>query len=143
MQDTPQTGSKSGAERFLPENLRAAFDRAVVAGQRLMFSEQMKEMIEQLLATQDPPEKKVAEGIAGLMGALMQKSKPQFPPQLVVPVAVELAYEGVQFLTEAGKIEPLSEEQMRTAIQATIALVVTKMGAKPEQVRAMMSGQRG
>lgn len=132
---------KSGAEKFLPPNLQGAFEKAVLGGMKLMYSEPMQDMIKQLLSTDSPVEKKVAEGVSGLMGVLMSRSKPSFPKELIFPVAIELLYEGVSFLNDAGQIEPLSEDQMRTAVQATVALLATKMGAKPNQVRDVLMGK--
>jgi len=131
----------SGAEKYLPPEMQGAFEKAVLAGQKFMYSEPMADMINQMLSGEGQVEKKVAEGVVGLMGVIMSRSKPQMPPQIIIPVAVELLYEGLDMLTEAGRMEELSPEQMRLAVQATVALMATKLGAKPDQVRSLLMGQ--
>lgn len=125
---------KSRADQVIPPQLLPAFERVVVAGHKLLYSKEMKELIDKQLAMDTPIEQKMAEGATALILILAQRSKPQMPPELLVPGAIEMLFEGIDYLTQAGMIEPLNEEQTKFAVQITIALVLQKLGVAKEQI---------
>jgi len=143
-QETPPEDGKykSAANKALPPDMQKAFDKTVLAGQKLLYSPEMTELIDKTLATDDPIEKKLAEGAVGLVGLLGKRAKPSLPPQVVIPATVELLMEGADFLTESGKIEKPTPEQIKTAVHTAVALILHKQGATPQQIGAMLAGKK-
>lgn len=136
------SGFRSSAYKAVPQEMRSVLERVVVAGKRILYSPQMKELIDKQLQSKDPIEKKLADGAAALISLLNAQAKPSIPTQVVLPAAVEMLYEIKDFLVEAGLIEELTPDQLRTATLATMAVTASRFGAKPEQVQSMLLGKQ-
>ena len=133
---------RSTANKAVPENFQAAFEKAIIGGQKLLYSEPMRDIIDAQLATEGRIEKKIAEGVSGLMGLIMSRSKPSLPPEIIFAVAVEMTHEVVDLVVDMGKIEKLTPEQMRLSIQCSVALLAKNMGADNAQIRNILMGKK-
>lgn len=134
---------KSGVDKAVPPEHQEDFERVVLAGMQLMYSEEMKDEIDALLQDERPIEQRLAEGITGLMALLDQQAKPAIPLPVIIPAAVELLYEIATFLAQVRAIPALAPEQMQEAVQLTVGMIAKRYGMPDEQIVQMLTGQAG
>ena len=130
---------KSEAGKVVPPQLQGAFERVIIAGHRLLYSKEMKPIVDKQLATESPAENKIAEGAVAIMLMLIQKSKPKMPQEVVVPGVVELVFEIEDFLVQGGVIEPLTEDQKKFSLQIAIGMMLKKLGADQNTVMGVLT----
>ena len=134
-------GFLSGVEKSVPPELMESFERVVLAGKKVMYSPQMEDTIKQELAGDGPIEKKLAFAVAGLIAMLDKQAKPKLPVKVIVPAAIELLYDAADFVSNAGLAPAVTPEQLKTATQAMVMLVLKMYGSNDEQIRQAMSGK--
>lgn len=135
-----QAKFKTPVNKVLPPDMQEPFERVVLAGKKVLYSEQMQPEIQKLMADPKPIEQKLAEGVRGLMGLLSQQSKPAMPPQIIIPAGIELLHEAADFAQQAG-LAQITPEQMTDATQYLAVLLAKGAGASDDQVMGMFSQQ--
>lgn len=88
----------------IPPQDKESVDRVVVAGQKLMFSEQThKYMLSSLLAEGDVADK-LSVGMIRLVIVLLQQAKGNIPPNIMLPAASILLVKACQYVdkTQGG-----------------------------------------
>lgn len=115
-------------------------EKVVAAGQKVMYSEQTRELVVQELQQAKDPEA-IGSAVAKLAAVLMNQSKGTIPPQVLFPAAMLLLLEALQFLEEAGAIEA-SPEMVAQCSQALGSAFLQAMGVTPEKLQGMI-GQGG
>jgi hypothetical protein len=130
---------RSKAVTAVPENLRDAFERVVLAGQKIMFAKEMQDDIAQELQREGETFKKLAEAVLGLIGLIAREAKGKVPPEVVVPAAIELLHEAAAFAQESGKIE-VSPEELKQATQYLVILMLKGQGASDQEIEQAFVG---
>jgi hypothetical protein len=130
------------AQIQVPPELREAYERIVLAGMKVMFSEETNRMAMQSLQGEGPIEQRLAKGICDLMALLWQQSNQSMPPQLIIPAAIELLTEAADFIDEAGA-ETISPQQLGEALRLMIGQVLERFGATEQNVQAALQPQGG
>jgi hypothetical protein len=128
------------ASMEVPEDMQEPLERIVLAGKKVMFSEETADMVQEALAGDAPIEDKLSEAIAGLMGLLWQQSNQTMPPQLIVPASMILLSEAVDFLQGAG--EEITPAQYGDAIELTISRVLEMFGIDEQMLDQELSPER-
>lgn len=83
------------------------FQRVVMAGMKLMFSEKTFAMLKSGMTKQNVPlPQRLAMETAGIVKMLMEKSAGKIPVQLIAPIGAMLLMEMGKFMTEAGVAKP-------------------------------------
>ena len=134
-------GFLSGVEKSVPPELMESFERVVLAGKKVMYSPQMEDTIKEELAGDGPIEKKLAFAVAGLIAMLDKQAKPKLPVKVIVPAAIELLYDAADFIKSTGLAPEITPEQLKTATQGLVMLVLKMYGSNDEQIRQAMSGK--
>jgi hypothetical protein len=122
------------AQIKVPPELREPYERIVLAGMKVMFSEETNEMAMQSLQGEGPIEQRLAKGICDLMVLLWQESNQSMPPQLIIPAAVELLAEAADFLVEAG-VEQIEPQQIGEAMRLMIGMILQRFNVTPETMQ--------
>lgn len=125
----------------VPPQLRGAVERLVVAGMKLMFSPQMRQAVMAQLQGGATPEK-VAQGIAGLISVLQGQAKGQVPQPALIPAAVILACQALDFLGKGGQMQ-VTKDTIGQTVQAVVAFLAQKMGVKPGGMPPQPGAQSG
>jgi hypothetical protein len=124
----------------IPDNLKDAYDRIVVAGMKVMFDKSTHEMALKAMQGDGPVEQRLAQGIAGLMGMLVEKSNKTMPPQLVIPAGIELLAAAADFIKQSGS-EPIEDQQIGEAMALFVQLILEQSGVTdPAKMQAMLQG---
>lgn len=119
-----------------PEEMKSDIDRLVTAGKRLMYDPKTHDlMIKQLQAMKGGSEAdSLAQGIAGLMTLIRNESKGPFPFPAVMPAAVILLMEVIDFLAEANRLEP-TDEIIGESVHQLSGYLMKKMGIGPKEIQ--------
>lgn len=138
MQDFKITPESFRQNMPIPKELQTSYDRAVKTGLRLMFDKDMREETLKYMDGSDAMPKKIGDGIAAVVQFIFQESNGTFPPQLVIPVGVELIAHAVEVADKAGL--PVEPNDVAEGMAAFIEIILQKAGATPEQMQQMLSG---
>lgn len=138
-------GAAAGKGKFktkvvdsLPANLKEPFERTVLAGMKVMYSDQMQDMIDKEFSGDKPMFQKLGESIAGLMGLLASNAK-GMPPEVVVPAGIELMHEAAAFIRESNRGDPTPDDLKRAA-QYFVVLIMQSHGQSKEAITQALSG---
>jgi hypothetical protein len=124
----------------LPGKLKAQLDAVVMAGLKIMFSEQTHQLMLKTLDGPGPIEQKLGLGVAGLIALLFQQSQHSIPPQLFVPAGILLMAHAVQWLDKAG--QPVTPEQFGAATQIMVHAILQQAKVDPAELQAKAQAMR-
>ncbi|MFI4938922.1 MAG: hypothetical protein ACHP7O_01035 [Burkholderiales bacterium] len=82
--------------------MQNTLQRAVVAGLTVMYSPQSHQIMLAQLTKPGDPAQNVAEGVAKLIGVLYRQSRSTMPIPIMIPAAMILMCEGLDFLSKAN-----------------------------------------
>lgn len=118
--------------QVVPEGMEDAVARVSAAGQKLMYSPQMREELAAEVQRDAPVPKKLAEAVVGLMLTLDSQSRGGIPEAALFPAALDLLGEAVEVLQQAG--QPVTMEDYREAARQIFALMGRKLGIPEDQL---------
>lgn len=124
----------------LPPQLQQAYERVVMAGKKIMYSEQMQPHMKELLKGKGSIGDKLGDGVVMLMGLLYAQSNHTLPPGVVIPAATELVVEAADFLRKAGM--KVTDHDIAEGIAAMIAQVMQRAKISPDQLRQSFQQQQ-
>lgn len=120
--------------------MRKPFDRIVLAGMKLMYSDQMEKMLRQQIDS-GPPAQAAGQGAAKLLGLLMSKANGTAPYQALVPAGIVLLCEALDFMEKAGKVE-VTPELVAEATQEFSSALLQMLGVTKDKLAQMMAGAK-
>lgn len=112
---------------FVPPEHHDAVDRVVAAGLKLMYSPEMAQERQQAIDSPEPPSKKMADNVTGLMLTLDKKSRGGLPQEAIFPAAVMLLNDAGEILVKAG--QPVNQNDYNESIQIVYVQIGKKLGA--------------
>ena len=121
----------------MPPELQEAYDRVVIAGMKVMFSDESHKMMLQFMDEEGPADEKLGKGIAGLMLILFKESNETIPPQVIIPAGVQLLIKAAEFAKQSGMGE-ISNKDVAGGIELMIAIIMEKFGVDPSQFKQML-----
>lgn len=116
----------------VPSNLQSALQRIEMAGKKVMYSKETHQMVMESLQGEGSWEEKIGRGIADLMALLYQQSNKTMPPQLIVPAAILLMCDAIDFLQQSGQAPNLD---IGAAMEATVVMTLHKFGMTPDKIQ--------
>lgn len=119
---------------FIPPELKDAVARVSAAGQRLMYSPDMRDELLQAVQSEAPVPQKMAENVAGLILTLDSQSSKGIPEGAIFPAALDLLAEAAEVLTEAGT--KVTTEEYNEAARMLFVILGRKLGIPDEQLMA-------
>jgi hypothetical protein len=123
-----------GAKIEVPPEMQEAYERIILAGMKVMYSEETGRMAMDSLQGEGPIEQRLAKGICDLMVLLWQESNQSMPPQLIIPAAVELLSDAADFMNESG-MEQVDMPQLGEAMRLMVGMILERFGVTPESVQ--------
>jgi hypothetical protein len=118
------------------------FEKIIVAGLRVMDSEQTHKLVAGQLKTQGEPAEIAGAMVAKLMGILINQSKGAMPMQAGIPAATVLLLEALDRMEALGKIE-VSNETLEAAMHSMTSALLQMFGVTPDKLSAMMKAKQG
>jgi len=120
--------------QIVPEGMEDVVARVSAAGQKLMYSPDMRDELQAAVQSEDPIPKKLAENVTGLMLTLDSQTKGGIPEEAIFPAAVDLLAEAAEALTQAG--QTVTQEDFREAMRMTYVLIGKKLQIPDDQLVA-------
>jgi hypothetical protein len=122
----------------LPPPMQGPYARIVMAGQKIMFSQQMTPQITALMKGQGTLGQKIGNGVTALLAILIDQSNHTLPPQLLIPAGVELCTDFADLLRGSGV--QVADNDTSEGIETMVAAVMQKLGVTPQKLLAAKSG---
>lgn len=119
----------------VPNHLQVPLQKIELAGKKVMYSKDTHQLVMQAMSGDKPWEEKIATGIADLMAILYKQSNNSMPPQLIVPAAILLMCDAIEFMQQSGQAPQLD---IGTTMEGTIVMTLTKFGVKPDQIKGAL-----
>lgn len=131
------------AKLQLPDNLKDAYDRVVLAGMKVMFSKETHQQAMSFLSEENgAADERIGQGVAALMGLLMKQANGTMPPQIIIPAGIELVAAAGDYLKKAG--ENVTDDDIAGAMSDYVQIVLQQAGAdSPEKMRQMLQQAQG
>lgn len=131
------------AKLQIPDNLKDAYDRVVLAGMKVMFSKETSQQAMSFLSEENgAADERIGQGVAALMGLLMKQANGTMPPQIIIPAGVELVAAAGDYLKKAG--ENVTDDDIAGAMSDYVQIVLQQAGAdSPEKMRQMLQQAQG
>jgi hypothetical protein len=131
------------AKMNLPDNLKGAYDRVVLAGMKVMFSPETHQQAMSFLSEENgPADQRIGQGVAALMGLLIKQSNNTMPPQVVIPAGIELVAAAGDFLKQSG--DQVTDDDIAGAMAEYTQIVLQQAGGdSPEKLRQMLQQAGG
>ena len=118
----------------IPPQLKAAYEKVITAGMKILFESDstFQTMIQNLDADNGKPiDKKLSDGIIGLMVQMHKKSGGKMPGEVIIPAAMYLLMQVVEFIQKAG--HDLPNEVVSAATQQVVFGIMQAAGGGDQQ----------
>lgn len=118
----------------VPQELQEAYRKVCTAGMKVMFEDEgtFQTMIQNFEAENEKSiDKKLSDGVIGLMSALFKKSSGKMPGAVVIPAAVYLLMQVVEFVQKSG--HELPNDVVSAATQQVVFGIMKAFGMGDHQ----------
>lgn len=119
---------------IMPEKMREAFDRIVLAGKKVMYSKETAPMVDQYLSSGASTAEKLGGGVANVVVMLDNKAQGAIPKDILIPAATVLLFDAADFMRRTGT--KVTTEDIGKAYEMMFYGIFEAYGMKPEQVDA-------
>jgi hypothetical protein len=123
----------------MPKDMGAAYDAVISAAKRIMYSEEMKPQMVELLRSPGELGDKIGQGVVALMAILYTQTNGTMPPQLIIPAATELVAEAGDFLKKVGV--KVTDNDIAEGMAAVVEQILGTAGIQPEQIPELIAQQ--
>jgi hypothetical protein len=139
--------AKSPTQAPVPRNpvnpvLQDAMQRVAIAGRKIMFAPQTRNLLQQGLLSGGPPADILATQIAGILKVADDKSGMNIPKQVLVPAGLVLMRDLVRFVEQA-RLFKITAADLKLAIQKMIVLLIREYQLYDQQVAKARMAQAG
>ena len=128
-------------QMHLPPGMQKPFMAVVVAGMKIMFSDQTHAQVMQQIEQPGPMPQKLGTGVAGLMAMLFKESNRSIAPQLLIPAGVVLMAHAADFLNKSGMA--VSPQDFGAAMQIMVETLLRAFKVDPGKVTAAIAAKQG
>lgn len=97
--------AEEGIQQKTPPDFQSALERVVQAGMTIMYSPKLAGQLRERIASVKDPAQDAGQGAARMVSNLYQQSGKKMPTEVIVPAGMIFAYEWLDLLSKAGKIE--------------------------------------
>lgn len=125
----------------IPPEMQDAYERLVMAGKKVLYSEAMAPQIQQLLQGPGELGEKLGQGVVALLAMLIDKANGTLPPQLIIPAGIELVVEAGNFLKDAG--QAVSKDDIAEGTATLVGEILQRAGVSMDQLPQLLGQQGG
>lgn len=123
----------------MPPELQNAYERVVLAGMKIMFSEKTNQLVMKQMQGEGPVSERLGIGIAGLMATLFKESNKTMPPAVIIPAGVYLLAQAADFLKQS-RIENIDDKAIGDAMQIFVETTIKMFGGDTDKVYSILNG---
>lgn len=129
-------------EAKVPQELRATFQRVVLAGEKVMYSPQSHDMMIKQLKSSDNPAEAAGEGVAKLFAILLNQSKGTLNMRAAIPAMTVLLCDVLDFMEKSMGVQ-VTPQLLAAATKEMGSSLLQIMGVTPEKLNQAMSKAGG
>ena len=127
----------------VPPELKGAFQRIIVAGEKVLYDKSTGDLVQQQLNQPGDPAHIAGEGVAKLFMLLFQQSKQTMPMKAGIPAAQMLLCEVLSFMESIGKVK-VDDALIAAATKELMNYLLQAFGISQEKLQKMATaGARG
>ena len=123
----------------MPPELQNAYERVVLAGMKIMFSEKTNQLVMKQMQGEGPVSERLGIGIAGLLATLFKESNKTMPPAVIIPAGVYLLAQAADFLKQS-QIENIDDKAIGGAMQIFVETTIKMFGGDTDKVYSILNG---
>lgn len=123
----------------MPPELQNAYERVVLAGMKIMFSEKTNQLVMKQMQGEGPVSERLGIGIAGLLATLFKESNKTMPPAVIIPAGVYLLAQAADFLKQS-RIENIDDKAIGDAMQIFVETTIKMFGGDTDKVYSILNG---
>lgn len=120
------------AKMHIPPNMAKPFQAVIVAGMKILFSDQTHAMVMKRMQAPGPVPAKLGGGIAAMMAMLFEQSGHSIPPQMIIPAGQVLLAHAADFLVRSGM--PVSKQDYGAAVDVMTRAILKGFHLDPDKV---------
>lgn len=124
----------------VPPQKQGSYAALVAAGKKLMYSPQMDEQVQALMAGEGDIGQKLGMGVVGIMALLLDRSNGTLPQDMLIPAALELVAEAAAMLREQG--EKVTKQDIGEGMGVVVEEILRRAGVEVDQIPQLL-GQGG
>lgn len=109
--------------------------RIIVAGMKVMFSQQTHQMMLDEIKKPGDMATKLGQSTAGLLGLLMKESQNSLPPNLLIPAGLVLMAHAAEYMNKTGA--PVGDQELSQGMNVFIQTMLKQFGLDPAKVQQM------
>jgi len=128
---------EQGIKDKVPPKLAGAFLRVIAAGEKVMYSPQSHQLMQEQLHMPGDPVMNIGDGVAKLLGFLMEHGKNSIPPAVLPLAGSVLVCEAMDFAEKAGIVQ-VNNETVAAATKEMVTKLLALSGITPDKIHAMM-----
>jgi len=137
--DQAVTPSAVRSKMNLPAKLQKPYQLMVLACKKLLYSEQMEPQVRQTLSAPGSVSQKIGHGTVMLVGLVLSQTNNTVPPDLIIPVATEMAAEIGDFLRKVGV--KVTDHDIAEGMAIMVEEILERAGVKLEQLPQLLAQQ--
>lgn len=118
--------------QFIPEGMEDVVARVSAAGQKIMYSPDMRDELQAEVKRDAPVAQKMAESVVGLMLTLDSQTDGGIPEAALLPIGLDLLGEAAEVLSQTGG--QVTIDEYNEAAQLMFVMVAKKLGHSDEQI---------
>ena len=122
----------------IPPAMRSDVERLVTAGMHIMFDPKTSQLVMKQVEKPGDPADNVAQGVAALMSILQGQSKGPFPVQAIMPAAILLMCQALDFLGKTNRMQ-VNDELVGKTYHDLSAYMMQKIGMTPDKLAKLKS----
>lgn len=123
----------------VPEQLRDALERAVQAGNKIMYSKETRRLFKNQMSQDMPAHELVGEGCAKIVAILWRDSQGKLPLRVLIPAGLILTMQGLEFMKDAGVLDDITPQDVDAATKEYVSAFLQLMGVTPEMMQGIMN----
>lgn len=128
--------AEQGIQSKVKPEMQANLQKVIQAGLTIMYSPQLTDKRNQMIANSKDPAQDAAQGSARLVSNLYQQSGKKMPTDLIVPAAMIFAFEWLDLVAKAGKIQ-ITPDVIANVTQDVGKAVLPMFGVTPDKLAAL------
>lgn len=120
---------------------KSSFERIVLAGKKVMYSEQTQDMVKSQLMSHKDPATVAGEGVAKLYMILMHESQNTINVKAAIPASMILLCDALDFMESVGAVK-ITPQVIASATKICTASVMKVLGVTPEMIAKAKQGMQ-
>jgi len=117
---------------IMPKEMQDGFERVVLAGKKILYSNETREMVDKFLNSDAEVAEKLGLGVANVMILIDNKANGNIPKEVIIPAATVLLFDAADFLRKTG--EKVTAQDIGMAYEMMFFAIFEAYGMAPDQV---------